>query len=92
MIGYIIAGIVILALIFFIITKYNKLVRLRNNVQNAFAQIETHLQRRFYLITNLVETVKGYKIKEKDIFFQVKLTCKKYLFLEKFSIYNRFYQ
>lgn len=67
MIGYIIAGIVILALIFFIITKYNKLVRLRNNVQNAFAQIETHLQRRFDLIPNLVETVKGYQIHEKEL-------------------------
>ena len=67
MVGYIILGVVIVALIALIITKYNKLVRLKNKVQNAFAQIETHLQRRFDLIPNLVETVRGYQIHEKEL-------------------------
>ena len=67
MIGYIILGVVILAIAALIITKYNKLVRLKNKVQNAFAQIETHLQRRFDLIPNLIETVKGYQIHEKEL-------------------------
>ena len=67
MVGYIILAIVIVALVGFIISKYNSLVRFRNNAQNAFAQIETHLQRRFDLIPNLVETVKGYQIHERDL-------------------------
>jgi LemA protein len=49
------------------VITYNKLVRSRNKVRNAFAQIETHLQRRFDLIPNLVETVKGYQIHEKQL-------------------------
>ena len=66
MIGYIIAGIIIILLVVLIISKYNKLVRLKNKVQNAFAQIEAHLQRRFDLIPNLVEVVKGYTKHEKE--------------------------
>lgn len=67
MVGYIIAIAVVVLIIGFIITAYNKLVRLRNRVQNAFSQIDTQLQRRFDLIPNLVETVKGYKIHEKEL-------------------------
>lgn len=47
---------------------YNDLVKERLNVQNAFAQIDTQLQRRFDLIPNLVETVKGYAAHEKEVF------------------------
>jgi LemA protein len=67
MIGYIIAGVIIILLVVLIISKYNKLVRLKNKVQNAFAQIEAHLQRRFDLIPNLIETIKGYQIHEKEL-------------------------
>ena len=47
-------------LIVFIIAFYNKLVKLRNMVDNAWAQIDVQLQRRLDLIPNVVETVKGY--------------------------------
>ena len=43
------------------IANYNGLVRLRNQVKNAWAQIDVQLKRRHDLIPNLVETVKGYK-------------------------------
>lgn len=67
MIGWIIAGVVIVAVLVFVITTYNTLVRLRNKVKNAFAQIDTQLQRRFDLIPNLVETVKGFATHEKEL-------------------------
>jgi LemA protein len=62
---YIIIGIVALLLIFFIAT-FNGLVRLRNQLRNAWAQIDVQLKRRHDLIPNLVETVKGYKIHERE--------------------------
>ena len=64
MVGYIIALVILALIVWFMVITYNKLVRSRNKVRNAFAQIETHLQRRFDLIPNLVETVKGYQIHE----------------------------
>ena len=60
----IIAIIVILFLIF--IGIYNGLVRLRNQVKNAWAQIDVQLKRRYDLIPNLVETVKGYVKHERE--------------------------
>jgi LemA protein len=45
---------------------YNRLVTLRNNVRNAWAQIDVQLKRRHDLIPNLVETVKGYAGHEKE--------------------------
>jgi len=62
---YIIIGIAVILLIFFIAT-YNGLIRLRNQVRNAWAQIDVQLKRRHDLIPNLVETVKGYKIHERE--------------------------
>lgn len=59
----IIAIIVILAL--FLIGIYNRLITLRNQVKNAWSQIDVQLQRRYDLIPNLVETVKGYMAFEK---------------------------
>ncbi len=46
---------------------YNRLVRLRNRIENAWAQIDVQLQRRYDLIPNLVETVKGYASHEKGV-------------------------
>lgn len=59
--------VVIVAVVAFIIGTYNTLVRLRNAVKNSFAQIDAQLQRRFDLIPNLVETVKGFAAHEKEL-------------------------
>ena len=52
----------------YVIVTYNGLVRLRNRIQNAWAQIDVQLRRRYDLIPNLVETVKGYAAHEKGTF------------------------
>jgi len=62
---YVIIGIVAVLLIVFIVT-YNGLVRLRNQMKNAWAQIDVQLKRRYDLIPNLVETVKGYMRHERE--------------------------
>ena len=62
---WIILAIIIILLIFFW-GAYNTLVRLRNGVKNAWAQIDVQLKRRHDLIPNLVETVKGYKDFERE--------------------------
>ena len=59
--------IILVLLVIWMIGVYNKLVQGRNKVKNAFAQIDTQLQRRFDLIPNLVETVKGYASHEKEL-------------------------
>ena len=60
-----IAIVVILVLIaLYSISVYNALIKLRNLVKNGLAQIDTQLKRRFDLIPNLVETVKGYAAHE----------------------------
>ncbi|NMB95543.1 MAG: LemA family protein [Clostridiaceae bacterium] len=63
--GYVILGIIVLL---FIITVavYNSLVGKRNKVRNSWSQIDVQLKRRFDLIPNLVETVKGYAAHEKQ--------------------------
>ncbi len=58
-------GVVVL-LILFLIGVYNGLVRLKNEVENAWSQIDVQLKRRYDLIPNLVETVKGYASHEKE--------------------------
>jgi len=65
MIGWIILGIIV-AFVVAVIGMYNALVRLRNQVKNAWSQIDVQLKRRHDLIPNLVETVKGYAKHEKD--------------------------
>ncbi|MDD4860255.1 MAG: LemA family protein [Dehalococcoidales bacterium] len=62
---YIVLGIVAILVIFFI-SAYNGLVGLRNQMKNAWAQIDVQLKRRYDLIPNLVETVKGYQIHERE--------------------------
>jgi len=62
---YVIIGIVVVLLIWFILI-YNGLVRLRNQVKNAWAQIDVQLKRRHDLIPNLVETVRGYMKHERE--------------------------
>jgi LemA protein len=62
----IIVAVVVLILIFWVISGYNKLVRGRNGYKNAFAQIDVQLRRRFDLIPNLVETAKAYMAHERQ--------------------------
>ena len=65
----IVAGLVCLTLVVlpvWLIAMYNRLVRLRNQVQASWAQIDVQLKRRYDLIPNLVETVKGYAAHEKS--------------------------
>ncbi|SDL45387.1 LemA protein [Franzmannia pantelleriensis] len=58
--------VIAVALIFYGVSIYNRLVALRNRYQNAFAQIEVQLKRRYDLIPNLVETAKAYMSHERD--------------------------
>ena len=62
----IIVLVILAALGFWVVSIYNKLVALKNRFQNAFAQIEVQLKRRYDLIPNLVETAKGYLSHERE--------------------------
>ncbi|RMH76042.1 MAG: LemA family protein [Actinomyces sp.] len=61
----VILALVVVAVVFFV-AQYNGLVRLRNRIENAWAQIDVQLKRRWDLIPNLVETVKGYASHESE--------------------------
>ena len=63
---FIILLVVGVILVFFIIGLFNALVRLRNQVKNAWSQIDVQLKRRYDLIPNLMETVKGYMKHERE--------------------------
>lgn len=68
--GWII-GIVVVVLLMWGVSTYNGLIGLEGAVDNNWAQIENNLQRRYDLIPNLVETVKGYANHEEDVFTAV---------------------
>lgn len=59
---------VIALVVVFVILSYNALIRRRNQVDNAWSQVDVQLKRRLDLIPNLVETVKGYASHEKSTF------------------------
>jgi LemA protein len=67
---YWLIGIVVLLLVLWALA-YNRLVQLRNRVDNSWAQVDVQLKRRYDLIPNLVETVKGYASHEKETFERV---------------------
>ncbi|MGH2736139.1 MAG: LemA family protein [Actinomycetota bacterium] len=62
----IIIAIVVALLVVFAILMYNRLVKLRNRVEAGWSQIDVQLKRRYDLIPNLVETVKGYAAHERE--------------------------
>ena len=64
-VGYVIIGIVVLVILFLVV-GYNRLVKVRNQVEAAWSQIDVQLRRRYDLIPNLVETVKGYAAHERE--------------------------
>jgi len=67
---YIVGGIIVVLALWLVLT-YNSLISLRNRIENAWSMIEVQLQRRYDLIPNLVETVKGYAKHEKSTFEMV---------------------
>jgi LemA protein len=66
LIALIIIGVLVVVLVVYLISAYNGLVKLRNRIENAWAQIDVQLKRRYDLIPNLVETVKGYATHEQE--------------------------
>ena len=66
----IVLGIIILLFLWIVLT-YNGLVRLKNRAKEAWADIDVQLKRRYDLIPNLVETVKGYATHEREVFEKV---------------------
>jgi LemA protein len=66
MTGLIIVAVLALLIVFWAVGAYNRLVSLRNQFKNAFAQIDVQLKRRYDLIPNLVETAKGYMKHERE--------------------------
>src|SRR5512132_1193331 len=71
MIWLIVLIVIAVVLIGIVIALYNRLVRLRNRAENAWAQVDVQLRRRYDLIPNLVETVKGYAAHERGTFEEV---------------------
>ena len=69
--GWIIALVIVAVLVVGFVAIYNTLVRDRNRVDNAWGQMEVQLKRRYDLIPNLVETVKGYATHERETFEEV---------------------
>ena len=63
--------VIVVLIVGFIITTYNTLVKYRNRVKDAWSQIDVQLKRRFDLIPNLVETVKGYTKHESETLKEV---------------------
>ena len=64
--GFLIFIILVVVVAIYAVSIYNALIRLRNQVKNAWSQIDVQLKRRHDLIPNLIETVKGYMTHERD--------------------------
>ena len=69
-IAWIVIIIVIIVILWFVFT-YNAFIRLRNRIENAWAQIDVQLKRRYDLIPNLVESVKGYMKHERGVLTEI---------------------
>jgi len=68
---FIVILIIIVVLVFAVIAMYNKLVRLRTTVKSSWSDIDVQCKKRFDLVPNLVETVKGYATHERTVFEKV---------------------
>ena len=64
----IVVAVIVVLLGLYVVFTYNRLVRTRNQIDNAYSQIDVQLKRRYDLIPNLVETVKGYAAHERGTF------------------------
>jgi len=71
MVVLIVVLIVLAIIVIWFIAIYNRLVGLRNNVEASWKQVDVQLQKRYDLVPNLVETVKGYAKHEKEVFERV---------------------
>src|ERR671939_347789 len=71
MVWVIVVVVAVVLLLLFVVGLYNKLVRLRNRSENAWAQVDVQLRRRYDLIPNLVEAVQGYASHERETFEEV---------------------
>jgi len=71
MIGWLIVGGLVVIVFLWAVTAYNRFVKLRNRCKNSMAQIDVQLKRRYDLIPNVVETVKGYAKHEEGVFTKV---------------------
>jgi LemA protein len=69
--GLVVLIVVVALVAFALVAMYNRLVRLRNRCENAWSQVDVQLRRRYDLIPNLVETVKGYASHERATFEEV---------------------
>src|SRR5438128_5749200 len=67
---WVVLGLIVLVLLYGVFT-FNRLVRLRVRTENAWSQIDVQLRRRYDLIPNLVEAVKGYAAHEREVFEEV---------------------
>jgi LemA protein len=63
--------VILVVLVGIVVAIYNRLVRLRNRCENAWAQVDVQLRRRYDLVPNLVEAVKGYAAHERQTFEEV---------------------
>jgi LemA protein len=63
--------VIVAVIVLYGVFAYNRLVRLRNRIENAWSQIDVQLRRRYDLIPNLIETVKGYAAHEREVFQKV---------------------
>jgi LemA protein len=68
MVPWIIVGVIVLIIIIWFISAYNRFVSLRNRVEEAFSTMDVYLKKRYDLVPNLVETVKGYAKHESSTF------------------------
>ncbi len=69
--AFIIIGVVVAIILIYIFVTYNSLIGLKNSVEEAFSTMDVYLKKRWDLIPNLVETVKGYASHEKETLEEV---------------------